>query len=1255
MSEKKKKSSKSGDKKSSSKKKSSSSSSKKEEAAPVVVEEQAPPKEKKPKKEKVEEPAADAAETSSGGAKGPGGITIPPRVGYEDMTKMEDMTLDGVLANLSDRYEKDLIYTFTSSILVAINPYQRLPIYGKAWVKYYRGKRIGLLPPHVYAVAEAAYSSMIDHNVNQSVLVSGESGAGKTETTKLIMQYLSDRPDREQTADAASIDRMVLATFPVLEALGNAKTIRNDNSSRFGKFIELQFDDDGYIHGSRIIPYLLEKSRIVRQAKGERNYHIFYNVTNGMEESEQKEFHLHRAEYFDYLNTTGCYTADGVSEEEEYKGFRECLGLFQVSKDMQDNIFRIISSVLHCGNVQYAADGDNAVYPEGRSADSIATVAELLSVDLEKLKQGLTIRKIKTMREVIEKPLNALQAKDSIDAFAKHVYATLFEWTVQQLNANMISESYRSFIGVLDIFGFEVFELNSFEQFLINYTNEKLQQFFNHQIFKLEQQIYEEENIDWSVIEFKDNQECLDLIEKRRPPGLLSILDEESKFPRATDESLIEKLHNNFDKKHSYYERPRLKRYHFSVKHFAGSVEYDITGWREKNRDELPDHLVSLLQNSSSDFVSILYTGEEGEGTASEASPHLKVAEQGSGKRMSFGPGGGGGGGKDKKDSGKMTLGAQFKQQLTDLMAMLGSTEPYFIRCIKPNSFKKPNTLDAKMTYDQLLYAGMLETIRIRRMGYPIRYTLEDFWKRYRCVAPEVAPGSDQRATAEALVKAMGLNIPHETQIGKTKVFFKQDTANDIEDRRNIALTSVIMRMQTWWRMAHKRSTFVEQRQTAHQIQTWFRCAARRKAFVQQHNSSIMVQCFWRMIKAKRVRAALAEAKRKKEEARRKKEEEERKKRVAKMGLEAVEEEEREKQAQEAEKLRKLAAGITIGEDEEDEEAKKKAKKKKLQRSASIKMEKMQELEVPINVDGKIILGIGWQESKWDLDVSVLLFRYNSHREDVYFYKPRSRDGAVQHKSGYSGSKKKFGQDNEHIDINLSKMSAKTTSIIIVATVFNPKGNFSSVKDAYVRLVDFGSEHEFCHYPVPPSSNTANIICKLFRYGFTRWRLKAIGEPSGGRVYKHMIKKVQPFLEAEPSKKKFKVTIHKGDFTVQYPEGQEPGRKSTLNTFCYIRADTGAEKSKVVKMASPKHNQAFTCDYSSTKTISGQANSLEITVVQTKRMGKEVFMGRVIIDVPETGKLAMSEEVLKLEEPDKEWARDLVSMTGTVTVSIDQF
>lgn len=1233
---KKKKSSSSSSKSGVSRKKKSSSSSSK---ANVTRSKDDAPKEKKEvaKTDSNASPFVKAVERPKTGAAGK--IDFGPQIGYEDMTKMEDMTLDGVLDNLKERYERNLIYTYTSTILVAINPYQRFDIYNINWVKAYKGKRIGILPPHVFAVAETTYSNMVNLGRNQSCLVSGESGAGKTETTKLIMQFLSERTERE-----GSVDKMVLATFPILEALGNAKTGRNDNSSRFGKFIEIQFDNDNYICGARIIPYLLEKSRLVWQAKGERNYHIFYMLTNGMDEAERKKYHLEKSEFYTFTNRSGCKHVDEYEEDEEMQRFKDALTLFDITDEMQANIFKIVSATLWLGNVLWKPDGDKADFQDAVSEKAIDVVAELLGLDGEYLKWALRFRKIKTMREVIDKPLTAQQARDQTDAFAKQVYAVMFEWCVQQLNQNMISETYKSFIGVLDIFGFEVFELNSFEQFLINYTNEKLQQFFNHQIFKLEQKIYEEENIDWSVIEFKDNQECLDLIEQRRPPGLLSILDEESKFPRATDDTLIEKLHSNFDKKHAYYEKPRLKNRVFAVKHFAGSVQYNVTDWRDKNRDELPEHLTVALQNSTNPFISILYTGE-GEGKDAES----KVTLKDDGARMSFGPDSGRGG--KKKDTAKMTLGQLFKQQLVDLMTMLGATDPYFVRCIKPNSFKKPNCLDQKLTYDQLLYAGMLETIRIRRMGYPIRYTHEYFWKRFKCICPEVAPkGEDFKASTSDLLKALGVPMPWECQLGKTKVFFKQDTANDLEDKRLVALTSVIIKMQNWWRYVGLRARFVETRENTCMIQTWWRFAHWRGQFNRQRNSASLIGAYWRMLRAIRLKAALAEKKRKAEEARRKKEEEERQKRIAKYGAEKVEEEEREKQKKEAEKIRALAAGHEVV---EPPPKKKKKKKPALQRAISIKMEKMDELEVPINVDGKITLAIGWKKSDWPLDISVLLFRYQQHKEDVYFYKPRSRDGAVIHKSGWSGGKKKLpGDDQEHIEVNLHKMSSKTNTVVIVGCVFNPKGDLSSVQDAYVRLFDIRTDHEFCHYPMEQSGKeTARIVCKLFRFGFTRWRLKAIGDGAKGRVYKHMIPTVKPYLDEEPPKRKLRVTVHDADVSITYPEGQEPGRKATMHTFCYIRFDNAAEKTKIDKAAAPKSGVSYKATYETTKAVSGSAKSLEITLMQTKRMGKESFLGRTIVELDDKG-LNLKKESLAMEVPEKDWAEGLVLAAGTIRVSI---
>eukprot|EP01094_Clydonella_sp_ATCC50884_P021089 TRINITY_DN454_c0_g1_i3.p1 TRINITY_DN454_c0_g1~~TRINITY_DN454_c0_g1_i3.p1 ORF type:complete len:680 (+),score=360.58 TRINITY_DN454_c0_g1_i3:123-2042(+) len=636
-----------------------------------------------------------------------------------------------------------------------------------------------------------------------------------------------------------------------------------------------------------------------------------------------------------------------------------------------------------------------------------------------------------------------------------------------------------------------------------------------------------------------------------------------------------------------------------------------------------------------------------------------------------------------------MTLGAQFKQQLTDLMAMLGSTEPYFIRCIKPNSHKKPNMLDQKMTYDQLLYAGMLETIRIRRMGYPIRYTLDDFWKRYRCVAPEVAPGSDPHATAEALVKAMGLNIPMETQIGKTKVFFKQDTANDLEDRRNVALTSVIMRMQTWWRFAHLRSTFVEQRQTSVQLQAWWRYAHARKNLVQSRKSSTLIAAYWRMVKAMRVKKALAEAKRKKEEARRKKEEEERKKMIEKLGKEEAEKRIKEEEdakaaaaAKEAQDMRDQASGVQLGDEDEEaarkaeeeakaaeEEEKKKKKKKKgadLKKDSrgSIMMKKGMELEIPINVDGRVTLGLGWTGGQWDLDASCLLFRYKQHRDDVYYYKPKSKDTAVTHKGGYAGIIRTNipGEDAEQIEVNLPKVAAKTNAMLFVVTVFSPEGNFSSVRDAYVRLMDTATESEYCRYTLDKAGDeTARIMCKLFRHGFSRWRLQAIGAPSEGRLYKHMISKVEPFLEDEPPKRRFKIRIHRGklvDIKAMY-KGEEKG--GGLSTMVEVRYDTETKKSKLIK----KSNNP---QWKTAREIAGHGTQMEFNILNRVRFGhnvggsasfmKAAHLGYVLyraasltVDLPPE-KVEIKEEWFKLEQRDKARGRGQTSITGEIKLSI---
>ena len=943
--------------------------------------------------------------------------------------------------------------------------------------------------------------------------------------------------------------------------------------------------------------------------------------------------------------------------------------MFEVQGEVRDDIYRVVAAVLWLGNVEYKVlPGDKSAIKEGEPEQALKNACELLSVDYEKFLWGLTNKKIKAMREIINKPLSASDAKDMTDAVAKHIYSVLFEWLVSVLNSCTAADDYTSFIGVLDIFGFEVFELNSFEQFLINYTNERLQQFFNHYIFKLEQAEYEKEQIDWTVIEFKDNQDTLDLIENKRPPGIISLLDEESKFPRATDDSLIEKLHNNLEK-NPLYGKPRLAKRKFSVKHYAGEVTYEVSGWRDRNRDELPPLLVEALQASTNQFMAILFADDDEDklipilrqrektGTAFDDEGSPKPA-----KRMSFARGGAmrvskAGQNKSSSKTGaeqgsaasKVTLATQFKQQLLDLMTMLGSTDPFFIRCIKPNEHKAHNDFDQELIYNQLLYAGMLETIRIRRMGYPIRYIHRDFFKRFCVICPEVAPSSDFKHCSTQLAKALGLDIPMECQIGLTKVVLKQHTANDLEDRRAIALTSTILKMQNWWRFIFARKDFKEKRENAILCQAWWRFAFARKGFLLRRRGASKIGAWYRMCLAIKQRKKLEEKKRKEEEERRRKEEEKRKKRIEKFGLEQVMAEEEAARKGEIEKLRQLA------ESAQPKEKKKKKKKPKLARVSSIKMEKMEEIEVPINVDSRIVLGLGWKGNQVGLDASVLMFRYQQHRDDVYYYKPRSNDSSIIHRGGYTGMVRR-GQvegekevDAEQIEINLSKVTTKTNTILVVVTVFD--GDFSKTTDAYIRLMDYTSGHEYARFTLADAGNeTARIMCKLMRQGHTRWRLKALGEPSQGRVFKHMISRVKPFLDIEPPKKKLYITIQEGQFKLRQSESKRRPQKSykQLALQAEVYFDVNKEKTKPIKCSPDKTMKP---NWQQQKSLSGHANYVEVAVLNSRgRLAGSQFLGRIVIDLDERGN--EGEDWFDIERPD-EGVRGMTYVEGKIKLSYE--
>ena len=500
--------------------------------------------------------------------------------------------------------------------------------------------------------------------------------------------------------------------------------------------------------------------------------------------------------------------------------------------------------------------------------------------------------------------------------------------------------------------------------------------------------------------------------------------------------------------------------------------------------------------------------------------------------------------------------------------------------------------------------------------------------------------------TLNTLIRALGLDIPKDTQIGKTKVFLKQDVANLLEDRRNVALTSTIIRLQIWWRMAALRSKFVDKRKNALVLQAWWRMGFLRKRFVTQHNKAIVAESWWRMVVAMRERKRLLEKKRKEDEERRKK-----------MSAKAIAEEEAANKltAEEKEKLRAIAAGELSITDEAIEAELKKAKpekedkKKKMKRVKSIMMKKGQQVEVPINVDGKLTIGLGWKGGQWDMDASCLLFRFREHKDDVYYYKPRSKEGAVTHRSGYMGFLriKQDGEegDVEQLDVNLSKILPKTNTLIFVVTVFSPEFNFSRIQNPYVRLIDASTNQEFCRYNIEQSGDeTAKIMCKLYRFGFSKWRLKAIGEPADGRLYKHMINQVQPFLTEEPPKRRFKVKVHRGK--LKDARATYMGEESTaLNTFCEIRFDTDKAKTRVVK-------KSLQPQWKTARDIAGHGDILEINVKHHVRFGKEVFLARCLIPL-ESG-INVQDQWFKLEQQDKGKGRGQNSVSGDVKLSIQE-
>uniref|UniRef100_G3PIW5 Myosin VIIAa n=2 Tax=Gasterosteus aculeatus aculeatus TaxID=481459 RepID=G3PIW5_GASAC len=714
--------------------------------------------------------------------------------GVEDMIRLGDLNEAGILRNLLIRYREKLIYTYTGSILVAVNPYQLLPIYTADQIRLYTNKKIGEMPPHIFAIADNCYFNMQRNNRDQCCIISGESGAGKTESTKLILQFLA-----AISGQHSWIEQQVLEANPILEAFGNAKTIRNDNSSRFGKYIDIHFNKRGAIEGAKIEQYLLEKSRVCRQALDERNYHVFYCMLKGMTAEEKKKLGLSKATDYNYLTIGNCTVCDGRDDMKEYSNIRSAMKVLMFTDKENWEISKLLASILHMGNLRYEARTyDNLDACEVVRSSHLTTAAMLLEVTPpHDLMNCLTSRTLITRGETVSTPLSMEQALDVRDAFVKGIYGRLFVWIVEKINAAIYKptssqpKALRRSIGLLDIFGFENFTVNSFEQLCINFANENLQQFFVRHVFKLEQEEYNLENINWQHIEFTDNQDALDMI-AIKPMNIISLIDEESRFPKGTDTTMLNKL--NFQHKlNTYYIPPKNNHEtQFGIQHFAGVVYYETKGFLEKNRDTLYGDIIQLVHSSKNKFIKQIFQADVAMGAETR-------------KRSP-------------------TLSSQFKRSLELLMRTLSVCQPFFVRCIKPNENKKPMLFDRELCVRQLRYSGMMETIRIRRAGYPIRYTFVEFVDRYRVLMPGVKPAykqEDLRGTCQRIAEAV-LGRDDDWKMGKTKIFLKDHHDMLLEIERDKAITDKVILIQKVVRGFKDRSNFLKMRKSAVFIQkTW--------------------------------------------------------------------------------------------------------------------------------------------------------------------------------------------------------------------------------------------------------------------------------------------------------------------------------------------------------------------------------------------------------------------------------------------------
>ncbi|XP_034026122.1 unconventional myosin-Ih isoform X2 [Thalassophryne amazonica] len=769
-----------------------------------------------------------------------GALTARDHVGIQDFVLLDETTETAFLGNLKKRFSKDLIYTYIGTLLVSVNPYKELDIYNSKQMDLYMGVNFFELPPHIYALADNTYHTMLSEFNNHFILISGESGAGKTEASKKILQYYA--VSCPSTTLLNTVRDKMLKSNPVLEAFGNAKTLKNDNSSRFGKYMDIQFDSQGDAVGGHILNYLLEKSRVVHQNHGERNFHIFYQLVDGGEDNLLKRLGLERdCQHYNYLTQGECATVPSINDKNDWKTVKNALQIIDIDESNINNLFEIVASVLHLGNIQF--DADTKGHANLNNDTELNWVSTLLGIDGQSLREGLTYRKIEAKTDQVLTPFTTDHAIYARDALAKAIYGQTFTWLVNRINESMENKdsSGKSVIGLLDIYGFEVFYVNSFEQFCINYCNEKLQQLFIQLTLKAEQEEYEAEDIEWEPVQFFNNKIICDLIEERHA-GIISVLDEECLRPGdATDLTFLERLEDKMGT-HPHFvthkladkmTRKTLERGDFRLLHYAGEVTYcvvgkrnhnlslsylssnhaplfifqmtlkplhccfcDIVGFLDKNNDLLYRNIKDLMCHSKNAIVTECFCTMD---------PDSRRRPE--------------------------TVATQFKSSLLKLTEILMAKEAWYIRCLKSNESKQPGQFDEALIRHQVKYLGLMEHLRVRRAGFAYRRKYEVFLKRYKPLCPATWPHwrGIPADGVEVLVQHLGY-LPDEYKMGRTKIFIRHPrTLFATEDAYEKCKHELATRLQAKYKGYKAKGEFRKQKEAATKIETCWRGAQARK------------------------------------------------------------------------------------------------------------------------------------------------------------------------------------------------------------------------------------------------------------------------------------------------------------------------------------------------------------------------------------------------------------------------------------------